>query len=251
MDFIERRVGNARIVFTDRHGGVSRPPYDSLNLADHVGDEPAAVAENRRRLEHELELGNPARWGWLRQVHGRTVVRVGAVAGRVVGDVIGGPDPPPEADAAVTTERGRPLVVLTADCAPIALVTPNALAVVHAGWHGLVAGVVEAGVDALRAADPGAGIRAVLGPCVRPGHYEFGPADLARVVGRYGPSVAARTVDDHPALDVAVAVRIALAGAGVTECDDVGVCTVASPDHFSHRRDGSTGRQALVAVLDR
>jgi copper oxidase (laccase) domain-containing protein len=85
---------------------------------------------------------------------------------------------------------------------------------------------------------------------VHPEQYEFGAADLARVVDRLGPSVASRTADGRPALDIPEAVRAALGRAGVTDCDDVGVCTAASTDHFSHRRDGTTGRQALVVVLE-
>ncbi len=117
-----------RVVFTDRHGGVSAPPFDSLNLADHVGDTTGAVAGNRTRLAARLGLAGPDRWVWLHQVHGAAVV-----------DVDGPPPAPPEADAAVTTVPGLPLVVLTADCAPLALVAGDAVAVVHAGWHGLLA----------------------------------------------------------------------------------------------------------------
>jgi hypothetical protein len=239
VSVVERRVGGARIVFTDRNGGVSRAPFATRNLADHVGDDDTAVAENRRRLAGELGLLDPSGWVWLRQVHGKAVVALTGPSGA-----------PPEADAAVTTTRGLPLTVLTADCAPIALCTPNAVGVVHAGWPGLLAGVVEAGVDAIRRRDPGAVVRAVLGPCVHPERYEFGPADLARIVDRLGPSVASRTAGGRPALDIPEAVRVVLARAGVTDCDDVGVCTAESVDHFSYRRDGRTGRQALVVVLE-
>jgi YfiH family protein len=237
---IERRVGPVRVVFTDRRDGVSRGPYASCNLGDHVGDDPGAVAENRRALAATLSLPDPGGWVWLRQVHGAAVVTVtGAPAS-------GGP---PEADAAVTTRAGLALVVLTADCAPIALCTPDAVAVVHAGWPGLLAGVVGAAVDALRVAAGGGEVRAVLGPCVHPARYEFGAADLARVVDRFGDAVAARTDGGRPALDIPAAVRIALAERGVNDVDDVGVCTSASADHFSHRRDGVTGRQALIAMM--
>jgi hypothetical protein len=118
------------------------------------------------------------------------------------------------------------------------------------GWTGLLAGVVEAAVAALRAATPGP-LVAALGPCIHPERYRFGAADLARVVDRYGPTVAGRTLTGDPALDLPAAVRAALAGVDVTDLHDVDVCTAASPDHFSYRRDGDTGRQAVVAVLDR
>jgi copper oxidase (laccase) domain-containing protein len=157
--------------------------------------------------------------------------------------------PVPPADAAVTSEVGRPVVVLTADCAPLVLACDDAVAVVHAGWLGLLAGVIEAAAARLR--DVGHGVvRAALGPCIHPDRYAFGAADLARVVDRYGPSVAATTDTDQPALDLPAGVRVALDRAGVDDPHDVDVCTAASPDHFSYRRDGRTGRQGVVAVLE-
>ncbi len=234
------------MVFTDRHGGVSAAPYATANLGDHVDDDPGAVAENRRRIAGALDgvlpgPPDPASWVWLRQVHGRAVVDADAPTPRAGG---GGP---PEADAAVTAQAGLPLVVLTADCAPIALIAPDAIGVVHAGWPGLEHGVIGAAVDALRARSTGS-IRAVLGPCVHPAHYEFGSDLLDRLVARLGPTVATSTESGAPALDIPAGVRIELGRAGVDEIDDVDVCTFASPDHFSHRRDGVTGRQAVVVV---
>ena len=226
------------MVFTDRHGGVSRAPYDRANLGDHVGDDPAAVADNRRCLARDLAdvPPDPAGWVWLRQVHGHQVVTVDAA-----------PSVPPEADAAVTATANLPLVVLTADCAPIALAAPGAVGVVHAGWPGLEQGVIGAAVEALLAHSDGP-VHAVLGPSVHPAHYEFGPDLLERLVDRLGPEVAARTTAGTTALDIPTAVRISLARAGVEEFVDVDVCTASSPDHFSYRRDGVTGRQAVVVV---
>jgi purine-nucleoside/S-methyl-5'-thioadenosine phosphorylase / adenosine deaminase len=179
---------------------------------------------------------DPARWVWLRQVHGHAVVTVD-----------GAPATAPEADAAVTTRAGLPLVVLTADCAPVALVAPGAVGVVHAGWPGLEQDVIGAAVAALRELSPGP-VRAVLGPCVHPGRYEFGADLLERLVARLGPEVAGHTDAGRPALDIPTAVRISLARAGVADFEDLDVCTASSPDHFSHRRDGVTGRQAVVVV---
>jgi copper oxidase (laccase) domain-containing protein len=142
-----------------------------------------------------------------------------------------------------------PLVVQTADCAPVALATDDALGVVHAGWPGLLAGVIEVAVDALRSIGTGP-VRAALGPCVHVDDYEFGRADLDRVVAALGPSVEGRTRRGAPALDVPAAVSAALRRAGVDELTDVDRCTFTSPEYFSYRRDGVTGRQALVAVLD-
>jgi copper oxidase (laccase) domain-containing protein len=157
------------------------------------------------------------------------------------------PGEPPTADAAVTATVGLPLVVLTADCAPVALVAPGAVGVAHAGWPGLEQGVLGAAVDALRALSPGP-VRAWLGPCVHPARYEFGPDLLERLVDRFGPDVASHTDDGRPALDIPTAVRISLARAGVDDITDVGICTSSSIDHFSHRRDGVTGRQAVIVV---
>ena len=173
---------------------------------------------------------------WLRQVHGDRVVTAEAAPAEMQ-----------EADAAVTTTVGLPLVVLTADCAPVALASPGGVAVVHAGWPGLELGVLGAAVDALRAVAPGP-VAAWLGPCVHPGRYEFGPDLLERLVQRLGPDVASTTDAGTPALDIPTAVRISLARAGVDDFTDVDVCTSTSPDHFSHRRDGVTGRQAVVVV---
>lgn len=240
---IELTLGPARVVWTDRHGpdrigGVSAAPYDTTNLALHVGDVSALVEENRVRVANHLGLCDPARWWWLRQVHGSAVV---TASGQV-------PPPVPEADAAVTAMADVPLVVLTADCAPIALACDNAIAVVHAGWAGLLAGVVAAAVGRLRAVGSGE-VHAALGPCVHPDRYEFGPTDLATLVERFGPTIASRTADGAPAFALPHAVRQALLEVGVKGLVDVGICTAGSPDHFSHRRDGRTGRQALIMVL--
>lgn len=213
-----------------------------------MGDEPARVAANRAALARALSdsIGavpdDPDSWVWLRQVHGSAIV----TAKRA-------PAAAPEADGAVTDVIGLPLVVMTADCAPIALValdahgTACAIGVVHAGWQGLLAGVVEAGVTALRGLHDGP-VRAVLGPCIHAGRYEFGEDSLAPMVERFGPTVASRTDWGTPSLDVPEAVGIALREAGVADRVDVDVCTAGSPEHFSHRRDGVSGRQALVVV---
>jgi YfiH family protein len=229
-------LDSVRVWFTDRHGGVSGGPYRSANLATHVGDDEAAVDENRRLVARRLGLVGPASWAWLRQVHGR----------RVVTDPV--PGDAPEADAVVSREAGRPVVVLTADCAPLALANTGAVAVAHAGWPGLERGLVQAAVRAIRAAGEGP-VRAVLGPCVHPSSYAFGPDLLARLVTRFGADVAATTADGRPALDIPAAVRSALDAVGIDRFEDVGVCTAASPDHFSHRRDGVTGRQGAIAML--
>jgi YfiH family protein len=235
------RLGPACITFTDRHGGVSAPPFDGANLGDRTGDDPEHVRENRRRLAAAVAPSgapaDPRKWMWLHQVHGREAI------------VVDAPLPTaPAVDAVVTVARRLPLVVLTADCAPIALATDDAVAAVHAGWPGLLAGVVEGAVAELRRAGRGP-VRAALGPCIHPDRYEFGLADLDRIAARLGDEVRAVTATGRPALDIPAAVRAALERAGVDDLQDVDVCTADSRDHFSYRRDGTTGRQALVAFL--
>ena len=231
-------LGPGRVWCSDRRGGVSAPPYDTANVGGHVGDDPAAVAANRARIAEAAGLVEPTRWVWLEQVHGTHVhVATGPTAAS-----------PPTADAAVTATRGLPLAVLTADCAPIALACDDAIGVVHAGHRGLEHGVIEAAVAALREIGRGP-VRAYLGPCIRAARYEFGAADLGRLVARLGPRVEGRTRDGRPAFDVPAAVRLALEQCGVDAIEDGGVCTAGSADHFSYRRDGVTGRQATIAVL--
>jgi YfiH family protein len=222
--------------WTDRRGGVSTAPYDTANLATHVGDVPGAVRQNREHLARDHGLAPPDEWFWLDQVHGADVATVTSPGAR------------PTADAAVTAAPGIPLVVLTADCAPIAILADGAVGVVHAGWRGLLAGVVPAAVDALRAIGTGT-VRAVIGPCIRPAHYEFGADDLAEVASRLGVVVVGATVDGRPALDLAAGIRVAFAECGVHDVADNGTCTYADTRFFSHRRDGVTGRQAVVAVI--
>ncbi len=245
---IRRRLGGALVVFTTRDGGISTGAYRSLNLAYHVGDDARAVTENRRRLAAALVPGGeaPVRWRWLAQVHGAGVV-ADPPAGPAPARSPSGPDPGPEGDASVTAARGVALGVLTADCAPVAIAGPRAVAAVHAGWRGLEAGVVGAAVAALRDLDDGP-LAALVGPCIHAHHNEFGAADLDRLARRLGDAVRARTEAGRPALDLPAGVRAALAGAGVERVDDVRVCTACSADLFSYRRDGVTGRQAMVVV---
>ena len=175
-------------------------------------------------------------WTWLRQVHGAGVVVVTG-PGRCRGQ---------EGDAAVTACAGTGLAVLTADCAPVALSSPEGVVgVVHAGWRGLMAGVVEAAVNAMERLGA-TRVFAALGPVVRSHAYPFSPADLARVVSRFGPGVEARDIEGQPALDLPAAVAAALEEAGASLVADAGTCTHCSPDHWSWRARTDRGRQAAV-----
>ncbi|HLI57546.1 MAG TPA: laccase domain-containing protein, partial [Actinomycetota bacterium] len=137
-------------MFTTRTGGVSPPPFDSLNLSTATGDDPAGVERNRRVLAEVL--GIPSGWAMARQVHGCAVLE--ATAPPRTGAA------PPEADAVVTTERGMPVAILTADCVPIAIAGEGVVAAVHAGWRGLCRGVVGAGAERARAAAAGGALEA-------------------------------------------------------------------------------------------
>ncbi len=239
MGHIALEVDGARVAFTDRHGGVSAPPYDTANLGFATGDDPDAVSENRRRAAHALGDAPDARgWAWVRQVHGARVVEVDA------------PGSGGDADALVTAGTDVSLVVLAADCAPIALIANGAVAAVHCGWRGLVTGVLEAATRVVRERSRGS-VRAVIGPCISPAHYEFGAEELEQVRRRLGTAVEGRTDSGGLALDLRAGVGAALASAGVDDRTDVDVCTYASPDYFSHRRDGVTGRQALIVTRPR
>jgi YfiH family protein len=240
-----------RAAFTLRSGGASVPPWDSLNLGMHVGDDPLAVAANRRRVAQALSL--PAEPCWLAQVHGtgvHEVERVGLVADARVADV-----PvvdPPLADAAVTRRRGAVLAIQVADCLPVLLASEDGavLGAAHAGWRGLVAGVVERTVE--RMGHPPARIVAWLGPCIGPQQFEVGEevreAFLAAgdAPGAFRQSPAGRWLCDLPAI-----ARSRLQRLGVERVAGGEWCTVADPVRFfSHRRDRLTGRMAALLWHD-
>ncbi len=239
---IELDLGCARVVFTDRHGGVSAPPYDSMNLAGHVGDDPTAVARNHARLADRLGLVDPAQWVRPFHVHGTHVETVTTAP-----TVTPGSGERFEGDGSVTTVPGLPLLALGADCAPIAIANDTAAAAIHAGWRGALDGVVEAGVDAVRALGSGPVI-AAIGPCICVRHYEFGAEALAPLRARFGEVVAGVTDAGTLAFDLPAALARALEIAGVDEVTDSRCCTFESLDHYSYRRDGITGRQAVVVV---
>jgi YfiH family protein len=249
--------------FTGRVGGSSAPPFATLNLGLTVGDDLRRALANRRRVATVLGLaGHP--WALARQVHGATILRVGPGGPAADGPWVEaggfGQGPPEgkaplgEADGLVTSGTGVVLAVLTADCAPVLLADPGAgvIGAVHAGWRGLAAGVVEAGVAALAAlgADPAA-VVGLVGPAVGGCCYEVGP-DVREAVGDRYPAALATTRDGRPALDPAAGAAQALERSGVGQVRVAGECTVdLSGRHFSHRRDhGRTGRQAgLIALV--
>lgn len=228
---------------TTRAGGVSAPPFDSLNLGRSGGDERAAVDENRRRFE--AALGVPTRY--LSQVHCTRVARL------THADTASS-----EADAAVTTEPGLACTMMVADCLPVLFAAPEARGVgaAHAGWRGLATGVLEATVQALceAAACAPQDLSAWLGPCIGPRQFEvgaevraaFGVAAAQRFVERRRADGALRWLADLPGL-----ARDRLRAAGVTQVSGGTWCTVEDPlRFFSFRRDRITGRMAAAVWIN-
>ncbi|MGY0062563.1 peptidoglycan editing factor PgeF [Streptomyces sp. LZ34] len=234
-------ASGAHFAFTDRWGGVSAAPYDELNLGGAVGDDAAAVRTNRELAAKALGL-DPAEVVWMNQVHGRDVAVVdGPWGDREV----------PAVDAVVTARRGLALAVLTADCTPVLLADPVAgvAGAAHAGRPGLVAGVVPAVVRAMTelGADP-ARILARTGPSVCGRCYEV-PEAMRAEVAETVPAAWAETSWGTPAVDVTAGVRSQLAHAGVETDEQPHVCTLESADHFSYRRERTTGRLASYVWL--
>lgn len=219
---IELQLPGAVVRFTGREGGVSEAPYTSLNLGRWTDDDPDAVSENRRRASDGRPLA------FAKQVHGTRAI---TVDGATDADAIA------EADGVATASTDLVALVLTADCLPVALASTNAIAMVHAGWRGLADGVLESGVEALRALDPDGAIHAAIGPAAGVCCYEVGDEVAARFPDE--PRRADRRID----LKQIAARR--LAAAGVEQVHDVGRCTMCEPDvFFSHRASGPvTGRQ--------
>ncbi len=220
---------------TTRDGGASVGRLASLNLAAHVGDDPAAVAANRARLAQALAL--PAAPLWLRQVHG---------SGVVVAEASG---PEPEADAAITLAAGRVLAVLTADCLPVALASRDGLrlGLAHAGWRGLVAGVLERTVAALGV--PGRELVAWLGPAIGVAAFEVGAEVRAAFLAGDPGAAVAFTANERGRwqADLAALARRRLAGLGVLDVGGGELCTYADAARFySHRREPGGGRMATL-----
>ena len=223
---------------TTRGGGVSVGAFAALNLASHVNDQPSAVAENRRRLQHALPLPSAPRW--LTQVHGVNVVDADRV------------QEPIAADAAFTRTAGVVCAILTADCLPILLCDAAATTVIaiHAGWRGLADGIIRHTLAHI--ARPGAEWLAWIGPGISAENYLVGDEVRAIFVN------AKRSYTEHFVavgtrwqMDLAALARAQLAGAGVDEITQYAGCTCGeSARFFSYRRDGATGRMASLIWIN-
>lgn len=239
--------------FTTRKGGVSAPPYATLNMGFHTGDEAAAVAANRRRFLEALGIPLENVIG-AEQVHGGGVARVGkGERGRGARDresAIAG------VDALVTADPGSLLLLCFADCLPVFLVDRRrrAVALAHAGWRGSVAGVSEATVAELgRLGVEASDLVAALGPCIKPCCYEVSPELARRFAARFGEEAVGRTGWGAPSIDLAEANRLSLLRLGIPEASIFveQACTACRTDlYYSHRFEGgTTGRMAAVLAL--
>lgn len=225
-------------LMSTRPGGVSQTPWTSLNLGDHVGDDPLHVAANRAHLRQRL----PAEPGWLKQVHSTRVVELGG-------------EPNPEADAAFTCHAGQVCAVLTADCLPVLLCdrAGSVVAAAHAGWRGLAGGVLEATVAAMQV--PPEEILVWMGAAIGPQAFEVGDEVREAFVAQH-PQAAAAFLP-HPAsipgkwlADIYRLARVRLNDVGVQGIYGGGRCTYQETDLFySYRRDGVTGRMASLIWL--
>ncbi len=228
---------SVRALTTTRTGGVSLPPYESLNLGDHVGDTPDAVAGNRRLLREYLKL--PAEPRWLSQVHGTHCCDAATV------------QTPMEADAQFADQPGVVCAVLTADCLPLLLcdATGERVAAVHAGWRGLLEGVIENSVQAMGGQD----VMAWLGPAIGPSAFEVGGEVRVAFVGR-DPAAAEAFIPaggDKWLADIYQLARQRLAASGVMRVYGGDLCTFTDSERFySYRRDGQTGRIASLIWLE-
>lgn len=233
---------------TTRAGGVGVAPHDTLNLGLRADDVLETVHENRRRVRQAV----PSDPLWLRQVHGATVVDA---------------DHPPAkddgsnefaADASVTAASGRVLAIMVADCLPVFMTDLDGTVVgtAHAGWRGLAGGVLENTLQQLRAKAPGArGWRAWVGPGIGPNHFEVGNDVLEAFAAGGDEALACFTPrPDRPGkwlADLPALALLRLRRAGVADAQACGLCTVSDPGRFfSYRRDGVTGRMALLAWRD-
>ncbi|MGI9020674.1 MAG: polyphenol oxidase family protein [Solirubrobacterales bacterium] len=234
--WLEAALPGARAVFSTRRGGVSAPPFESLNLGLLTGDEPGSVRENRLLLADAVGI-HPHGVLIGRQVHG---AELSVHSEAQEADAFARPGPRlAEVDGHATARPGLVPLVFVADCLPIALAGPRGVAMVHGGWRGLAGGIVERGAEAVSAT------AAAVGPGIGPCCYEVGEEVLDAFSG-LGAGIA-----EGRRLDLAEAARRLLAAAGVGAVESSGICVSCERElFFSHRRDaGTTGRQAGMVEL--
>ena len=217
--------------FTDRLSGNSSGVYASLNLGDHVGDIPEAVASNRALI---IAKFGPTQY--MNQVHGNRVAIIEEVTEEI-----------PTADALVTGIPGITLAVMVADCIPLLLKSSYAVAAVHVGRKGLLNRVAEKAIDVMREISD-SGISAIIGPAICGKCYEVSDEIFSEVTKGH-PDSASQTVSGTPALDLVAALISDLQKLGITDIDNQSRCTLEHDDLYSYRRDGATGRQVGLVWL--
>jgi polyphenol oxidase len=237
-----------RAAWSDATHGDLRPAEDAgRGLARWVGRVTTGDTAHSATDHTVGHHGPVGRVHWLTQVHGAEVVRVeggGPLHGRPAPTVVA--VHAGSGDGLVSEVAGNALAILTADCASLALGSPEGVfGAVHAGWRGLMAGVVEATVATMRAMGA-VDVVGALGPCIHAECYEFSEADLALVMDVYGPGVQGRTTTGRPALDIPATVAAALAACGAAQTEGRSACTACGDGYFSHRGRGDTARQALA-----
>jgi polyphenol oxidase len=231
-----------RRVTTTRVGGVSKPPFDTFNLGDHVGDEPEAVAANRKRLAAAIGLAED-RLLWMNQVHGARVTKVDGPRDTAVANT----------DGLLTTTPRLALAVVTADCVPVLMADARAgvVAAVHAGRVGAQSGVVARALEAMQAEGAHVDdVSVLLGPAVTGANYEV-PEEMAAEVEAALPGSRTSSRRGTPALDLRAGIARQLKTLGVNAIDVDPRCTFDDPTLFSHRRDAPTGRLASLIWMER
>ena len=241
------------VAFTERGGGVSAAPFSSLNLAAHVGDDPGAVDENRTRLLEALDLASCRETLTMaEQVHGDNIALIDETNAGSGARASGGAGPVTATDALMTVTPGVPLMLCFADCVPVVLIAPGpAIAVVHAGWRGALAGLAGKAVRSLaqHADCDAAEIRAFIGPHIRACHYEVDATLLSHFINTFGTFARAGS----GGLDLEAVILRSLTDAGVApwRTTSLGACTAEATDRFfSYRAEGAqTGRHGALACI--
>ncbi|AZG74515.1 peptidoglycan editing factor PgeF [Shewanella livingstonensis] len=230
---------NVAMAITNRFGGVSVSPFDSLNLGLHVGDKPQHVLANRAILSQQLSL--PAEPTWLEQVHGTKVIDAGRLITTTTAII---------ADGSYSNQFGHVCAVMTADCLPILLCNKQGteVAAVHAGWRGLCEGVIEQALAMFRS--PPSTLIAYLGPAIGPVAFEVGNEVRNAFINQEPQASRCFIAHNSKYLgDLVGLAKLRLSAAGVIQSYSADVCTFSNPDYFSYRRDMQTGRMASLIWL--
>ncbi len=248
MPTLTYRAANGLAVFSGRRGGVSTGRFAEANVSSRVGDDPAAVRQNRRKLLADVGLaGRPL--VTVRQQHGAAVVDVRSAEG-AGGSAGPGPRTVP-ADGMITRDPTVALMVGVADCVPVILlgVDDEVAGVLHTGRRGLLAGIVRRGVAGMRGGERRIAVRAVVGPAIGSCCYALDAASRQQFLAVF-PDAGGEAADGHPSVDLRAAVHAALVDEGVDQVVHLGGCTAHAADsYFSSRRDGATGCQAGIVAL--